>query len=150
NEQWEAWQRVKTSRIVISTRSGVFLPVADLGWIIIDQDDQPEHKQWEAAPHYDARDSARRLAETSGAGLLKTAAVPRIETTDPRDYQQSQAALIPVQTVIHSGKELLHPDIVDPLQTTIANGKSCLVICTHKGAHRLLRCLDCQHRWICP
>lgn len=149
NRQWETWQRCKTTRIVIATRSGAFLPCANLAYIIVDQEDQAEHKQWEAAPHYDARVCAQLRAEAEGALFLRTAAVPRVESTDPKQLYQSEAPLQPVQSVTHAGRDLIHPTIVEALQATLEKKQSCLVVCTHKGGHRLLRCLDCQHRWNC-
>lgn len=150
NEQWRRWQACHHSPIIITTRSGVFLPAPRLSCLVIDQDDMPEHKQWEAAPHYDARMCASMRASAAKARLVRTAIVPRVETISSGDLTESTAVLAPVETIFHNAQALLSDRVTEALSETIANRGSAILICTHKARARLLRCLDCQHRWLCP
>lgn len=82
NERAEIWQKVlnKEVKIVLGARSSVFLPFADLGFIIIDEEHEASFKQFEPAPRYHARDAAIVLASMMDAKVLLGSATPSLET----------------------------------------------------------------------
>jgi primosomal protein N' (replication factor Y) len=57
------WNGVKSGeiKIVISTRMGVFLPFKNLGLIIVDEEQDISHKQWDTPPFYHTRQVATLL-----------------------------------------------------------------------------------------
>ncbi len=82
NERAEIWQKVlnKEVKIVLGARSAVFLPFADLGFIIIDEEHEASFKQFEPSPRYHARDAAIVLANITHAKVLLGSATPSLET----------------------------------------------------------------------
>ena len=66
--------------VVVGTRSALFLPFADLGLVIVDEEQDPLHKQAEPAPHINARDCAAMLASIHGAQFILGSATPSLET----------------------------------------------------------------------
>lgn len=82
NERAEIWQKVlnKEVKIVLGARSSVFLPFADLGFVIIDEEHEASFKQFEPAPRYHARDAAIVLANIANAKVLLGSATPSLET----------------------------------------------------------------------
>jgi primosomal protein N' (replication factor Y) len=67
-------------KIVLGDRSSVFLPFADLGFVIIDEEHEASFKQFEPAPRYHARDAAIVLANIANAKVLLGSATPSLET----------------------------------------------------------------------
>ncbi len=81
HERVEVWQKVLSGKgIVMSARSGLFLPFAKLKLIIIDEEHDPSFKQFDPAPRYHARDAAIFLAKTINAKVLLGTATPSLES----------------------------------------------------------------------
>jgi primosomal protein N' (replication factor Y) len=80
-ERAREWWRVRRgeARIVVGTRSAVFAPLANLGLIIVDEEQEPSYKQ-EEAPRYNGRDTAVYRARLEGAAVLLGSATPSLET----------------------------------------------------------------------
>ena len=67
-------------RVVLGARSAVFLPVPEIGLVIVDEEHEPSYKQSEPAPRYHARAAAIVLAQAHGAQVLLGTATPSIES----------------------------------------------------------------------
>jgi primosomal protein N' (replication factor Y) (superfamily II helicase) len=80
-ERAREWWRVRRgeARIVVGTRSAVFAPLANLGLIIVDEEQESSYKQ-EEAPRYNGRDTAVYRARLEGAAVLLGSATPSLET----------------------------------------------------------------------
>ena len=68
----EFWKKIKGGqiKIVIASKMGIFLPFADLGLVIVQEDQDPSFKQWKAMPRYNGARGAEFLAQISGAKLV--------------------------------------------------------------------------------
>lgn len=82
NERVEVWQKVLNSeyKVVLGARSSVFLPFADLGLIIVDEEHETSYKQFDPAPRYNARDAAIYLSNMYKGKVLLGSATPSFET----------------------------------------------------------------------
>ncbi|SEN91289.1 replication restart DNA helicase PriA [Mucilaginibacter gossypiicola] len=82
NERVEVWQKVLSGeyKIVLGARSSVFLPFADLGLIIVDEEHETSYKQFDPAPRYNARDAAIFLANMHQGKVLLGSATPSFES----------------------------------------------------------------------
>lgn len=87
HEKIELWSSVKDTkpqdsryRIILGTRSAIFLPFSKPGLIIIDEEHDSSYKQMDVSPHYHARDAAVYLAHTFGIKTLLGTATPSVET----------------------------------------------------------------------
>lgn len=67
-------------RIIIGLRSALFLPLRNLGLIIVDEEHSPLYKQSEPTPRYHARDAAIILAKILKANVLLSSATPSFES----------------------------------------------------------------------
>lgn len=151
-KRWRRFQDIASGRcrIVIGTRSAVFLPVPRLSRIIIDQEERQEHRSWEQSPYFDASSLSRRLASALAIPCCATTLEPPIERLATSGYAKLPDHAAPAETFIHnSGKALLHDDIVDRLQDCLNQGKHALIVASKKSASRLL-CCDCTQAWLCP
>ena len=66
--------------VVIGARSAIFLPIPDVGLVIVDEEHDPSYKQAEPNPRYHARAAAIVLAKTHQAKVLLGTATPSIES----------------------------------------------------------------------
>lgn len=66
--------------VVLGARSAVFLPVPNIGLIIVDEEHEPSYKQAEPAPRYHARAAAIMLAQSYDAKVLLGTATPSVES----------------------------------------------------------------------
>ncbi|MDO5322138.1 MAG: hypothetical protein Q4F39_07125 [Bacteroidia bacterium] len=90
--------------VVVGTRSALFLPFSDLGLMIVDEEQDPLHKQTEPAPRINARDCAAMLASIHGAQFVLGSATPSLETlynclTGKYSQEGSPAANAPVEVI---------------------------------------------------
>jgi primosomal protein N' (replication factor Y) len=83
-EKAEIWKKAASStdgyKLIIGVRSSVFLPLSNLGLIIIDEEHDTSYKQNDPAPRYNGRDAAIMLASLHGAKCLLGSATPSVET----------------------------------------------------------------------
>ncbi len=87
HERIEIWNSVlnetqgePTYKIILSARSGIFLPFNHLGLIIVDEEHDTSYKQFDPAPRYHARDAAMVLAQLHGAKVVLGSATPSVES----------------------------------------------------------------------
>ena len=81
HERTELYQMVKNLEVqfIIGTRTSIFLPFADLGLIVIDEEHESSYKQFEKRPLFHGRDSALYLARSWDAKVLLGSATPSYE-----------------------------------------------------------------------
>lgn len=83
NERVDIWKKLLNSNepcVIIGVRSSVFLPFANLGLVIVDEEHDTSYKQQDPAPRYNGRNVAIVLASMHGAKTLLGSATPAIES----------------------------------------------------------------------
>jgi primosomal protein N' (replication factor Y) len=80
-ERMDEWRRIKEgeARVVIGTRSAVFAPIENLGFIVIDEEHETTYKQDES-PRYHGRDTAIMRAVQNKAVVVIGSATPSLES----------------------------------------------------------------------
>src|SRR6185295_4714907 len=75
------WRRIRSGEatVVVTTRSGVFAPVRNLGLIVVDEEHDQSYKQQET-PRYHGRDVAIVRARDAGAVVVLGSATPSLES----------------------------------------------------------------------
>ena len=74
-----AHPRAACTTSIIGSRSAVFAPVADLGIVVVDEEDAPAYKQ-DRMPRYHAVDVALMLGALCDAPVVMGSATPRVES----------------------------------------------------------------------
>ena len=80
-ERYDEWRRVRLgqAKIVIGARSAVFMPLENLGLIVIDEEHAESYRA-ENHPPYHAAEVARIRSHLNGATLVLASATPRMES----------------------------------------------------------------------
>jgi primosomal protein N' (replication factor Y) len=80
-ERSQEWERIRrgAARVVLGPRSALFAPVADLGLLVVDEEQDTAYKQ-ESTPRYHARDLALVRGRGAGAVALLVSATPSLES----------------------------------------------------------------------
>lgn len=76
-----AWQRCRSGavRVLLGTRSAVWMPLPDLGLVVVDEEHDPSYRQQEGF-RYSARDVAVVRARRAGVPILLGSATPSLES----------------------------------------------------------------------
>lgn len=79
-ERHQEWERIRDgrARVVLGPRSALFAPLADIGLIVVDEEQDPAYKQ-ETVPRYQGRDLALVRGRASGAAVVLVSATPSFE-----------------------------------------------------------------------
>lgn len=85
HEQTETWLEVlgkgrPAPKLIVGPRSALFLPMQQLGLVIVDEEHEPSFKQYDPAPRYQARDVAMWMAVRDEAFCVLGSATPSVET----------------------------------------------------------------------
>jgi len=82
SELWRAWENIRSgrTRIILSTRMGIFAPFKNLALIAIEEESDVSFKQWDMNPRYDARHVSLELSRIHQCPLILVSSAPRVET----------------------------------------------------------------------
>jgi len=166
-ERQAAWAAVASgrSRVVLGTRSALFMPVKDLKLIVIDEEYENTYKS-DQSPRYHARDAALHIARDSNAVVVLGSGTPSLETyynaetgnyrllTLPRRIDNR--ALPPV-TVVDMRSELkarnfnvLSRELSNGIKAAIQNKQQVILFINRRGYFSFVMCRSCGHTIQCP
>jgi primosomal protein N' (replication factor Y) len=81
-ERYDTWRKTlqnDSPMVIVGTRSAIFLPLANLGMIILDEEHDSSYKQ-DVTPCYHARTVARWRSQLENCPLVLGSATPSLET----------------------------------------------------------------------
>lgn len=168
-ERHLAWREVLVDaapRVVIGPRSALFLPLAKVGLIIIDEAHEPSFKQ-EQAPRYSALRAASMLARFHDAKLLLGSATPSIadyylaeQSNRPIVHMRERAkdgAVAPTIKLIDMTKRqqfkrhrFLSDTLLTQLEETFAKNEQALIFHNRRGSSSSTLCDNCGWSASCP
>jgi primosomal protein N' (replication factor Y) len=165
-ERRATWRAVADgqARVVVGARSALFLPFADLGLIVVDEEHDASYKQ-EDGPIYHARDMAVVRARLGDIPAVLVSATPSLETVvnvESGRYaglhlpDRHAGALLPEVRVIDmratklDSGAWLSPTLKEMLAKTLAEGEQAMLFLNRRGYAPLTLCRACGHRLQCP
>lgn len=160
------WRAVADGEIVVvvGARSALFLPYADLGLIVVDEEHDQAYKQ-EDGVHYHARDMAVVRASIADIPVVLSSATPSIESEVnarrgryrrlhlPQRFGGQYLPLIEVIDLTHEGPArgcFIAPRLVEAVKTALDRGEQALLFLNRRGYAPLTLCRACGHRLSCP
>lgn len=156
-ERLQTWLRARSGelRVVIGTRSAVFLPFARLALIVVDEEHDVSYKQQDGF-RYSARDVAVVRAQRLGIPLLLGSATPALESLhNARAGRYRHLVLArrvdarpppPVRCLDLRRQRLEHGlsmALLDAVQRHLDAGGQVLLFINRRGYAPLLLCHDC-------
>ncbi len=154
-EELDRWiaARSKPAQIILGTRSAIFIPVCNLGLIIVDGESHEAYKQ-EQMPHYHAREVALWRAGIEKCQLVFTSSAPSAEVyalAQKEEWQivktgldkQAQLKIVDMTNYNPAKTGLISFPLQAELQQGLEKKKKFLLFLNKRGFSSMTRCQDC-------
>ena len=160
------WRAVAENEVsvVVGARSALFLPYADLGLVIVDEEHDPAYKQEDGA-HYHARDMAVVRGSIAKIPIVLASATPSVESeVNARRGRYRHLHLperfggahLPAIEAIDMRREgpprgrFISPRLAEAVQHTLERKEQALLFLNRRGYAPLTLCRACGFRLQCP
>ena len=160
------WRAVASgeARVVVGARSALFLPFADLGLIVVDEEHDAAYKQ-EDGVRYHARDMAVVRAHIAQIPIVLASATPSVETeVNARRGRYRRLSLperfggqsLPMVEAIDLSREgpargrFIAPRLAEEIGRALERKQQALLFLNRRGYAPLTLCRACGHRFACP
>ena len=121
-QKYDEWLKVKEGRakVVVGARSALFMPVNNLGIVVIDEEHDSSYKSGQT-PYYHAREVAEELCKIKNATLVLGSATPDIST-----YYKAKSGEIELIELTKRTNSKALPDvkIIDMREELVAGNKT--------------------------
>lgn len=170
SQKYQIWQMARMAKeptLILGVRSSVFIPLANLGLIVIDEEHDTSFKQDDRCP-YNARDVASKKAQLLKIPLVMGSATPSMESYSAF-HQAGQKNLFEMRERAGEGflpevhlvdardktdKELdiwpLVPKSIEMIKSSLDRKEQVLVFVNRLGFANYLQCRACGHQFNCP
>ncbi|EGB14087.1 primosomal protein N [Pseudodesulfovibrio mercurii] len=149
--------------LVVGTRSAVFLPLPDLGMVVMDEEHDESFKQEDRLAYHAKEVAWFRTGRNKGLLLLGSATPDvktfqaavtgriRVSTLKERvgDSRLPEVELVNIADIGGSG-QLLSPKVREAVRETVEAGEQVIVMLNRRGYAPLMYCLDCGETVRCP
>ncbi|MGC2825003.1 MAG: primosomal protein N' [Pseudolabrys sp.] len=160
------WAAVSANEVpvVVGARSALFLPYADLGLIVVDEEHDPAYKQEDGA-HYHARDMAVVRGSIAKIPVVLASATPSVESeVNARRGRYRHVHLperfggahLPSIEAIDMRREgpprgrFISPRLAEAVTVAFTRGAQALLFLNRRGYAPLTLCRACGFRLQCP
>lgn len=149
--------------LVVGTRSALFLPIPQLGAVVLDEEHDSSFKQDEGLS-YQAKEVAWFRVAQNKALLVLGSATPDVKTFHAVEQGRLSVLRLPgrvgggtlpeIQLVdisaLGGSESLLAPESESALKETLKRGEQAVVLLNRRGYAPLMYCLDCNKVARCP
>lgn len=166
-ERYDQYVRILNGDVdvVIGPRSALFVPFANLGLIVLDEEHETSYKS-ETLPAYHAREVAVELAGRHGASVILGSATPsvvsytmamqgkyRLLTLKKRAAAERMAAmtLVDLREELKNGNRSVFSDILKrKMAGVLARGEQMMLFINRRGYESFISCRSCGETIQCP
>ncbi len=167
----EIFMQLASSReggnFVVGVRSSIFLPLNNLGLIIVDEEHDSSYKQSETAPLYNARDCSHILAASYGAKVILGSATPSLESwtnaevgkfakaTLTQRYAEAQMPKITLSDTQRAAKRgarrgHFNTELLTKIEERMSRGEQSMLFQNRRGFSPYVECGECHWVARCP
>lgn len=161
-QKFEAWFKVKNQDniTIFGTRSAVFLPFNNLDNIFIDFEHSNQHKHWDQAPRFHAKDIANILQKQFSCNIFLASFAPSVDSyykVHKKLISGESKNLLPTHNtpiiidMRKEEKERISHLISYPCEQAINRATGAIFIhINKKGYSHGVGCNQCKHTFKCP
>jgi primosomal protein N' (replication factor Y) len=168
SEKYNIWKSLKESDeavLVMGVRSSIFLPIENLGLIIVDEEHDQSFKQTDRCP-YNGRDVAIKKAQLHSCGVLLGSATPTVENFHNFGEQKANRHYYDIQERVGDGhfpklklfdtrdrfkeKDPAWPFLDETLveiEEHLSRGEQVLIFINKLGYSSFIQCRGCGHQF---
>lgn len=142
-------------RVIVGSRSALFLPFQDLGFVALEEEHEWSLKS-DQSPRYHAREAAEALAKIFHAPYILSSATPSLETMFRAQSGTIHHISLPPRVTLpridiadireegkSGNRNMLSRKLIFEAQKTLAKGKQVLFFLNRRGLFRVLKCKGC-------
>lgn len=168
-ERFDSWMKVyhRKYSIVVGPRSALFMPLKNIGIIVVDEEHDGSYKQSTSSPRYHARDVAIYRAKINDAVVLLGSATPSLEsyynvekrkysllklTKRIKDIRLPQVYIVDMKEkqkqIVHSN--IFSPILIEKISDRLYKKEQIILLQNRRGHSSFLQCTDCGYIARCP
>jgi primosomal protein N' (replication factor Y) len=149
--------------VVVGARSALYMPYADLGLIVVDEEHDQAYKQDDGA-HYHARDMAVVRAHIAKIPIILASATPSVESEVNARKGRYQRVVLPsrfggahmphIETIdlrreVPPRGRFISPRLTEEIGKAVERREQALLFLNRRGYAPLTLCRSCGHRFAC-
>ncbi|KKQ94330.1 MAG: primosomal protein N', primosomal protein N' [candidate division CPR2 bacterium GW2011_GWC1_39_9] len=161
------WQEIRSGKktVVVGSRSAIFSPLANLGIIIIDEEQESSFKQ-DQSPRYHARTVAKEIAAITKSILVLGSATPSIDAYSEAITGKYKLLRLPKRVTENKPPKITIVDLKDEfrnknyspfssilqekMEEALVAKKQIMLFLNRRGASTYILCKDCGWVYKCP
>ncbi|ADN08383.1 primosomal protein N' [Sulfurimonas autotrophica] len=138
------------AKIIAGARSALFLPIKDLGLIVVDEEHDESYKS-SSRPRYNARDLAIYMGKLYDVHVVLGSATPSLNSYAKFEHTRLKGGhFSSLKTFIYEkSPESLSPLITENLQEVLQKKEQSIVFLPTRANFKYLLCQDCGHTIKC-
>ena len=166
NERFDEYRKITEgkSKIVIGTRSAIFVPFNNLGVIIIDEEHTSSYKQ-ESHPRYSAKRVAIWRSNYHKCPVVMGSATPSLEsfaragnkvytlltlTKRPGSSTLPSVVVVDMKEEVKKNNFILSNVLKDKIKEKLEKHEQIILLLNRRGYSSVITCKDCGHTEKCP
>jgi primosomal protein N' (replication factor Y) (superfamily II helicase) len=165
-ERFDEWMRVKTGKVklAIGARSAIFLPFANLGLIVIDEEHEGSYKS-DSDPKYITKEIAEMKSDLNNCKVVLGSATPSIDSyyqCNIGNYKlikinkRANNAVLPKieivdmrEELLNNNKSILSKALYDSINSTLQNKQQIILFLNRRGFSSFISCRNCGYVFKC-
>jgi len=151
-------------KVVVGTRSAIFMPLKNLGLIIIDEEHSDTYKQ-ESTPRYNAIDIAKYRCEYNNIPLVLGSATPTLESRARAIKgvykhlfltKRAASKTLPIVTLVDMVQEIkkrnfiFSEQLLEEIKKRLDKKEQIIILLNRRGYSTIINCSNCGFTYKCP
>lgn len=166
SERYDEYRKITNgeSKIVIGTRSAIFVPFNNIGVIIIDEEHTSSYKQ-DNNPRYSAINVAEWRSKYHNCPLVLGSATPSLESFAKAGNhvykllsltERAGGSVLPIVNIIDMKEEvkkgnfILSDILKNKISEVLSKGEQAIILLNRRGYSSTISCKECGYVYKCP
>lgn len=166
SERYDEYRKITNgeSKIVIGTRSAIFVPFNNIGVIIIDEEHTSSYKQ-DNNPRYSAINVAEWRSKYHNCPLVLGSATPSLESFAKAGNhvykllsltERAGGSVLPIVNIIDMKEEvkkgnfILSDMLKNKISEVLSKGEQAIILLNRRGYSSTISCKECGYVYKCP